>query len=83
MVASEAAQTMSMATSPFSASSKDSEGGEVPNSVMEDIDDCDGLGGFSEGVMNLNPANVNRHPVGQQVGVLAVLHWQYCCEITY
>ena len=33
--------------------------------------------------MNPDPANVNCHPLGQQVGVLAVLHWQYCCKTTY
>ena len=38
---------------------------------------------FSVGVENLDPANVNCHPLGQQVGVLAVLHWQYCCKTTY
>ena len=35
-----------MAASTFSAISKDSEDGEVPKSVMDDIDDCDALGGF-------------------------------------
>ena len=38
---------------------------------------------FSVGVVNLDPANVNCHPLGQQVGALAVLHWQYCCKTTY
>ena len=39
MVASKTAQTVSMAASIFSASFKDSEGGEADNSVMEDIHD--------------------------------------------
>ena len=38
---------------------------------------------LSVGVVNLGPANVNCHPLGQQVGALAVLHWQYCFKTTY
>ena len=158
-----------MATSICPTSCKDSEGGEVDNSAMEDIDDRDALGGFldtlspvlchlpgqycivkvywrvfsfnfkicgfiivykslflkiggkglwsvitikswqprtniltlfrphataraspsvdeyhfSVGLMSLDPANVNCHPLGQQVSAFAVLHWQYCCKTTY
>ena len=32
---------------------------------------------FSVGIVNLDSVNVNCHPLGQQVGALAVLHWQY------
>ena len=38
---------------------------------------------FSVGVVNLDSANVNCHSLGQQVGALAVPHWQYCCKTTY
>ena len=33
---------------------------------------------FSAGIVN-----VNCHPLGQQVDVLAMLHCQYCCKDTY
>ena len=33
---------------------------------------------FSAGIVN-----VNCHPLGQQVDVLAMLHRQYCCKDTY
>ena len=48
MVASEKAQTVSMVTSFFSASCNDSEGGGVHNSMLEDIDGPEALGGFLE-----------------------------------
>ena len=51
MVANESAQTMVMAASIFSAMSEDSEDGEVPKSVIDDIDDCDALGGFLDSVV--------------------------------
>ena len=46
MVVSETAQTMSMVASIFSTSCKNSEGGGVRNSMTDDIDDQEDLGGF-------------------------------------
>ena len=51
MVANESAQTMVMAASTFSAMSEDSEDGEIPKSVIDDIDDCDALGGFLDSIV--------------------------------
>ena len=46
MVASETVQTVSVVASIFSTSCKDSEGGGLHNSMIEDIDDWEALGGF-------------------------------------
>ena len=48
MVASKTAQTLSMVTSIFSALCNDSEGGGLHNSLTEDIDGQEALGGFLE-----------------------------------
>ena len=46
MVVSETAQTVSMVASIFSTSYKNSEGGGLHNSMTDDIDDQEALGGF-------------------------------------